>query len=125
MILLDTSVLIATFTEPATLRPVYRRVLRERHRLVTSTLVLFEWMRGPRHPDELAAVKFAFPPTHIISFGVEEAARAGALYGNVSSPRRREMDLAVAATALVWEADIWTLNPADFRDIPGLRLFTP
>jgi len=32
------------------------------------------------------------------------------------------MDLAIAAYALVREANLWTLNPSDFRDIPGLRL---
>jgi len=28
----------------------------------------------------------------------------------------------VAASALIAGAAIWTLNPADFRDIPGVRL---
>jgi len=40
----------------------------------------------------------------------------------VARPRGRELDLAVAASAMVHGAAIWTLNPGDFRDIPGLRL---
>jgi len=32
------------------------------------------------------------------------------------------IDLAIAACALTHEAALWTLNPEDFRDIPGLRL---
>jgi predicted nucleic acid-binding protein len=125
VILVDTTVLVAAFAGQASLQPVYRRVLIERHRLVTSTLVLYEWLRGPRQPDELAAVHFAFPPAKTITFGLEEAARAAELYRTVSKPRRRETDLAIAATAMVWEADLWTLNPSDFRDVPGLRLFNP
>jgi predicted nucleic acid-binding protein len=125
VILVDTTVLVAAFAGQASLQPVYRRVLIERHRLVTSTLVLYEWLRGPRNTDELAAVRFAFPPAKTLSFGLEEAARAAELYRTVSQPRRRETDLAIAATALVWEADLWTLNPGDFRDLPGLKLFTP
>ena len=34
----------------------------------------------------------------------------------------QEMDLAIAACAIVREAALWTLNPGDFKDIPGLRL---
>ena len=36
--------------------------------------------------------------------------------------RGREIDLAIAACALDDGAAIWTLNPGDFRDVPGLRL---
>lgn len=125
MILLDTSVLVGAFTAPASLWPAYRRALSEGHRFVTSALVLYEWQRGPRHPDELAAVEFTFPSTKVIPFGVEEAGLAAGLYRKVASPRRRETDLAIAATALAWEAELWTLNSADFRDIPGLQLYHP
>jgi len=38
------------------------------------------------------------------------------------SLRGREIDLAVAACAVANGAAIWTLNPGNFRDIPGLRL---
>jgi predicted nucleic acid-binding protein len=32
------------------------------------------------------------------------------------------MDIAVAACAIVNGAALWTLNPSDFRGIPGLAL---
>ena len=35
------------------------------------------------------------------------------------------MDLAIAACALVWEAELWTLNFGDFDDIPGLKVYSP
>ena len=34
----------------------------------------------------------------------------------------REMDIAIAACAIVNAASLWTLNPGDFPDIPGLTL---
>ena len=47
------------------------------------------------------------------------------LYGVVSRARNRQIDLAIAACALVREARLWTLNRADFHDVPGLQLYGP
>jgi predicted nucleic acid-binding protein len=33
------------------------------------------------------------------------------------------MDLAIAACAIVRDAELWALNPTDFKDVPGLRLY--
>jgi predicted nucleic acid-binding protein len=57
-----------------------------------------------------------------VTFGAAEAVVASRLYKAVPRARGREIDIAVAACALVADAAIWTLNPADFRDIPDLRL---
>jgi predicted nucleic acid-binding protein len=40
-------------------------------------------------------------------------------------PRRREIDITVAACAIEHGAALWTLNTSDFEDIPGLRLYAP
>ena len=52
----------------------------------------------------------------------EAAAYAADLYARLPRPRGRDRDLAVAACALVHEAALWTLNPGDFSDVPGLKL---
>jgi predicted nucleic acid-binding protein len=39
----------------------------------------------------------------------------------VKRPRGREIDLAIAAHAISRDARLWTLNPNDFDDIPGLE----
>ncbi len=44
------------------------------------------------------------------------------LYRSVSRARGREVDLAIAACAIVNNAFVWTLNSKDFADIPNLRL---
>jgi predicted nucleic acid-binding protein len=44
------------------------------------------------------------------------------LYRQQSRPRGREIDLAIAACALSWDAALWTLNTVDFDGIPGLEV---
>jgi predicted nucleic acid-binding protein len=35
------------------------------------------------------------------------------------------MDIAIAACAIEQRARLWTLNPEEFRDLPGLELYAP
>lgn len=72
--------------------------------------------------SELVAQEGLFPAEQAIPFGHEEAKIAAELYRQVKRPRGRELDLAIAACAIEWKADLWTLNRADFSDIPGLKL---
>ncbi len=123
MIHLDTSVLIDALTGPKRAAPRLRAVIARGERILICTLVLYEWLRGPRHAEELALQDALFPPDGAVPFGAEEAALAAGLYRRVTRGRGRELDLAVAACALRHEAALWTLNPRDFRDVPGLTLF--
>ncbi len=123
MVLLDTSVLVGAFTGPKTSALAMRGLLHRGERLVLCTLVLYEWLRGPRLFEELAVQEALFPAAAALPFGPEEARVAAALYDAVERPRRREADLAIAACAIVCEAELWTLNPRDFRDVPRLELY--
>lgn len=87
-----------------------------------STIVLYEWLRGPRLPDELTDQEALFPRDEAVVFGSREAAVAADLYKALKRPRGREIDLAVAACALAHGASLWTLNRADFKDVPELTL---
>lgn len=122
MIHLDTSVLIDALTGPKRSAPALRGWIERGERVLMSTLVLYEWLRGPRIPLELRAQEALFPAATAVPLGAVEASRAAALYRTRSRPRGREIDLAIAACALVHGAALWTLNPDDFRDIPGLTL---
>jgi predicted nucleic acid-binding protein len=119
---LDTSVLVDALTGPRRSAPALRRAIEAGERLAISTLVLYEWLRGPRVESELADQDELLPPEHVVHFGYPEATRAAQLYRVVPRARGREFDLAVAACALVHGAALWTLNSDDFRDIPGLML---
>jgi len=125
VIVLDTSVLIDGLTGLKRSGPAIRGSLAEGERILLPALVLYEWLRGPRLAEELAAQEALFPANAAISFGPEEALLSAELYGAVKRPRSREVDLAIAACAIVREASLWTLNRADFRHVPGLRLYGP
>lgn len=123
MIILDTSVLIESLTEAKLLAPALRRLIERGETISVPTLVFYEWLRGPRLPAELTVQEGLFPIKSGIVFGPAEAVLSANLYRSVSRPRGREIDLAIAACAIVRDAELWTLNPTDFKDIPGLRLY--
>jgi predicted nucleic acid-binding protein len=123
VIVLDTSVLVDGLTGLKRSGPAIRGSLAEGERILVPALVLYEWLRGPRLRQELAAQEGLFPARSAIPFGPEEAAVCADLYRAVSRPRGREIDLAIAACAILREAQLWTLNHTDFRDVPGLRLY--
>ena len=118
----DTSALVDAVTGPRRSLHTLIALTDEGHRAVLSTLVLYEWLRGPRTPQDLAAQEDLFPSDAAVPFGPAEAALASRLYKQLPRARGREIDLAVAACALANRAAIWTLNPGDFRDVPDLRL---
>ena len=122
MIHVDTSALVTALTGPRTAAPTLRRFVADGIRLGVSAIVLYEWWRGPRQREELADQELLLPSRAAFTFGIREAAMAAEIYGRVKSPRRREIDIAIAACALAQGAALWTLNPQDFRDIPGLEL---
>jgi len=119
---LDTSVLINAFSGAKSLAPRLRQLLDSGERIFLSTLVLFEWRRGPRIPEQIDAQEALFPSSEAIAFGSPEALLAADVYQKIKRPRGREIDIAIAACAIVHEAHLWTVNPADFKDIPNLKL---
>ena len=118
----DTSALVDALTGPRRSIDALIRFTDQGHRLMLSTIVLYEWLRGPRTRAELAAQEDLFPAETAVAFGSGEAATAARIYKQVARARGRELDLAVAACAIANNAAIWTLNRDDFRDIPDLRL---
>lgn len=124
MTILDTSVLIESLSGPKRSAKALRAAIESGERMLVPSLVLYEWLRGPRLPSEIAAQEALFPAESAVAFGPREASLGAELYRSLSRPRGREIDLAIAACALVRDADLWTLNTADFGDIPHLRLAT-
>ncbi len=125
MIFLDTSVLVEALGAGGKLRAAFREAIAEGRRMAIPSLVLYEWLRGPRIPQELEAQEALFPSKGAIPFGPGEAELAAELNLHVSRPRGRELDLAIAATALAWKATLWTVNVKDFEGIPGLKVRGP
>ncbi len=122
MIVLDTSILVDSLTGQSRSAARLRNVIADGERILVPALVLYEWLRGPRRIEELAAQEALFPRETALPFGAEEAATAAELYRQLARPRGREVDLAIAACALTHDAALWTLNERDFEDIEELRL---
>lgn len=122
MIVLDTSVLVDALTGPGQALTEFRRLIERRVRLVVPTLVLYEFLRGERSMLELDDLNELVPGNSVVSFTTEEAAVAARLFREVSRPRPRQVDLGIAAHAVVLGASLWTLNRRDFADLPGLQL---
>jgi len=125
MILLDTSVLVDCFAGLPHSALALRAALASAERVGIPALVLYEWLRGPRRKEELAAQHGLFPSELAIPFGAAEAAIGATLYRRLRKPSGREVDIAIAACAINYNAALWTLNVADFADIPGLQLYQP
>ena len=102
-----------------------REAFRDGEQLVIPVLVLYEWLRGPRTPQEIEDQQMLLPIERTLVFDAEDAALSARLYRSVRRPRGREIDLAIAACAINREAQLWTVNRPDFAVIPGLQLYRP
>jgi predicted nucleic acid-binding protein len=122
VVLLDTSVLIDSLTRERPLFADLTRLLERGERVALCAIVLYEWLRGPRFPQEIATQEVLFPAEMTLPFETADARISAELYRSLKRPRGRELDLAIAACAIRRDAELWTLNRADFADIPGLRL---
>ncbi len=119
---LDTSLLIHATSSIERRKPLDAASERG-DRLLVSTIVLYEWLRGPRSAIELALVDALFPVHDQVVFGLDEARAAARIYRAVARARGRVSDIAIAGCAVEHKAALWTLNPKDFKDIPGLTLY--
>ena len=122
MTLLDSSLSIDGLSGPKRSAPALRSAIAQGERLLIPSLVLYEWLGGPRLPAEIAAQEALFPADAVIQFGAREAALGAKLYRSLKRPRGREIDIAIAACAIARDAALWTLNKPEFKDIPQLRL---
>jgi predicted nucleic acid-binding protein len=121
---LDTTVLVDALTGSRKSLARLERTVAAGHVIALSTLVLYEWLRGPRTDDDLTVQERLLPAADARPFGDEEAATAARIYRGLTRARGRDMDIAIAACAIADGARLWTLNPGDFRDLPGLSLYS-
>ncbi|MGL4174535.1 MAG: PIN domain-containing protein [Dermatophilaceae bacterium] len=116
--ILDTSVLISDDAPADVEAAISVASLTELH---FGVLLATDDDERARRVDRLAAVEAAFDPLPVTA----EVARAwGRLAAAVAQrggqPRRRQIDLAIAATAVVEQIPVLTHNLADFRIIDDL-----
>ena len=117
--------LVDALTGPRQSLGLLRALFADKERIAIPALVLYEWLRGPRTSTELVDQEDLFPSEAAIPFNSEDAALSARLYRSLRRARSREIDIAIAASTIRQQAQLWTLNGADFEDVPGLRLFSP
>jgi predicted nucleic acid-binding protein len=122
MIHLDTSAMVAAFAGSSAALRRLRELIADGERPGICTMVLSEWWRAPRTRQELADQEAFLPSADAFAFGRREAEIAADIYRELKRPRTRSSDIAIASCAIAQNAALWTLNPRDFADIPGLDL---
>lgn len=91
--------------------------------LHVSAVAWYEYARGPRLPEQLAAARFLLEELDgIVPLTDELASAAADVFRRLGSPRRRANDIAIGVTAAKSDAILLTRNARDFAGIPGLRL---
>ena len=122
-VLIDTNVAIDLLNRPAEARS---RPLASEPLLISAVSVV-ELQAGvtlrPEQADyRRAALAALLEGLTVLSFDVSMAERYGAIVAEAGFSRRKVLDRMIAATALVTGSTLVTANPADFSDVPGLRL---
>ena len=116
--MLDTSVLIGADAPGDVEAAISVASITELH---FGVLVAGDDDERARRVDRLAAIEAAFDPLPI---GVDVARAWGRLAAAVTlrggNPRRRQIDLAIAATATIEKVPLLTYNLADFEIIKDL-----
>ena len=94
--------------------------------LAASDIVWTEFLNGPVTPLEVVRAE-AVLQGRIIPFGRTEAALAAELFNKTGRRRGTRFDCLIAATAILSQAEIATVNQSDFKIfVPhGLKLATP
>jgi predicted nucleic acid-binding protein len=89
----------------------------------TSAISWTEFLNGPVTPLEVSRAE-AVLQSRIISFGQKEAALAADLFNKTGRRRGSRFDCWIAATAIIAQAELATVNHSDFKAFisHGLKL---
>lgn len=117
-VVLDTSVLIGESAPPDVSAAISVASLTELH---FGTLVTDDEAERARRVARLAAVEAAFDPLPITAEVAREWGRlASVVTRRGGNPRRRQIDLAIAATAVIERTPLLTYDVADLHIIDDL-----
>lgn len=91
--------------------------------LAASSIAWSEFLNGPVTPLEVSRVE-AVLQSRVVPFGKPEAALAAALFNQTGRRRASRFDCLIAATAILSQSSLATVNQSDFKPFVahGLRL---
>lgn len=122
---LDTNLLIEVGLSGSLVRGSLISWLRNGNQLATSTIAWSEFCNGPVEENQLRTTEAALD-NRILAFTKLMAEMASFLFNKTGRRRGSHSDCMIAATAIISDAPLCTLNTKDFeRFVPfGLRLHT-
>jgi predicted nucleic acid-binding protein len=119
---IDTDFLVYAISVRGPERRRMTKLLESGHPLEASSLVWYEFSRGPRTPEQLAVARDIFGPDGIVPFSEELAEAAADQFRRLGSPRKRAADIAIGVVARSRGATLLTRNARDFAGLDGLLL---
>jgi predicted nucleic acid-binding protein len=126
MIHLDTNYLIGLLVKGSPEALHVDGWLAAGHPLATSSIAWTEFLNGPVSPLEVTRAE-AVLQSRIVPFGRPEAVLAAELFNKTGRRRGSRFDCLIAATAMLAQAEIATVNQSDFNPFTphGLKLAVP
>ena len=123
MIHLDTNYLIGLLVRGSPQAGDADRWLAAGQTLAASAIAWTEFLNGPVTPLEVNRAE-AVLQLRIVPFGRQEAVLAADLFNRTGRRRGSRFDCLIAATAILMQAEVATVNQLDFRAfVPhGLKL---
>jgi predicted nucleic acid-binding protein len=119
---LDTDFLIHALSSRGVEWQKLREVVDSPAVLEISAVAWYEYCRGPRTPEQLAAARALFGEDGVIPLSEAIAETSGAEFRRLGSPRKHAADILIGVTASIREATLLTRNAADFAGITGLEV---
>jgi predicted nucleic acid-binding protein len=120
VIVVDTSALIDSLCGTQRSLDQLTGLIDAGERLALPSIVLYEWLRGPRFPQELQFQEELFPRDQIFAFEAADAAVAADLYRRLRKPRGPAAKFAInghrfglAPNPLASRVIEWPLESAD------------
>jgi tRNA(fMet)-specific endonuclease VapC len=123
MVVLDTNIIIDHLRQPPGTDTILKKVVLEKDELALSVLSVQELYEGKSTRDAMAKelIQVTVSSFRILAYTFETAQRAGELARDLERPISFP-DAAIAATAILNEASLLTLNIKDFEGIENLDL---
>ena len=119
---LDTDFLIYALSKAGPERDYLLKLAYSDAEIQISSIAWYEFVRGPRTPEQISVARSFFFEDGIVPFSEELAAIAGEVFRQLGSPRRKSADIPIGITAAAMDAVLLTRNTNDFAGIPDLKV---
>lgn len=119
---LDSDYLIKAVSTAGPERNQLVALLDDESQVGMSAVAWYEFIRGPRTPEQLALASLVLEEDDVVPFDPAIAEVAAETFRRLGGPRRRANDIAIGTTAALLGATLWSLNREDFAGIPNLEL---